>query len=154
MEAPLGGHAGGGQEHQAADCGKQHLGYKRTHAAAVQGAAAQLANQIERLKRNILQRTLISSKALQWHSVPVPVGVPGWICRTEPTRQPPSNQPSATPPAVLLSPLKFKCPAALPPAHVGPVVHASVHGGRGRGQRQARGQRVSIRNLFFLLLSF
>lgn len=44
VEAPLGSHAGRGQEHQAADCGKQHLGYKRTHAAVVQGAAAQLSS--------------------------------------------------------------------------------------------------------------
>lgn len=31
VEAPLGGHAGCRQEHQAADCRKQHLGNKRTH---------------------------------------------------------------------------------------------------------------------------
>lgn len=36
VEAPLGSHAGRGQEHQAADCGKQHLGDESTHAAAVQ----------------------------------------------------------------------------------------------------------------------
>ena len=31
VEAPFGGQAGCRQEHQAADCGKQHLGNKCTH---------------------------------------------------------------------------------------------------------------------------
>lgn len=44
VEAPLGSHTGRGQEHQAADGGKQHLGYKRTHAAVVQWATAQLSS--------------------------------------------------------------------------------------------------------------
>lgn len=39
VEAPLGSHAGCRQEHQAADCRKQHLGNKGTHGG---GTAAQL----------------------------------------------------------------------------------------------------------------
>lgn len=44
MKAPLGSHAGRGQEHQAADGGKQQLGYERTHAAVVQEATARLSS--------------------------------------------------------------------------------------------------------------